>query len=130
MAGTFCLYFNCLGHIHFGEAILNSHFFSGNLYIGIHTWNLEIYDQIVFEVADLCTSCEGYALQLYLQLEYHEENKESIAQVYFSVSFNTTEEETLLHVWRPRMTYSIRDVSESISRNGWYFPHKYSSYLN
>ena len=32
----------------------------------------------------------------------YEEYKESIAQIYFSVSFNTTEEETLLHVWRPR----------------------------
>jgi hypothetical protein len=71
-----------LGHIHFGEAILNSHIFLGNIILEfilgiVHLVlkvKLEIYDQIVFEVADLCTSCEGYSLQLYLQLEYHMRN--------------------------------------------------------
>jgi hypothetical protein len=67
-----------LGHIHFGEAILNSHIFLGNLILEfileivhlVFKVKLEIYefDQIVYEVADLCTSCEGYALQLDLEL--------------------------------------------------------------
>jgi hypothetical protein len=67
-----------LDHIHFGEALLNIHIFLGNIILEfileivhlVFKVKLEIYefDQIAYEVADLCTSCEGYALQLDLEL--------------------------------------------------------------